>query len=392
MASSIVFLVYACALLPLFAAREDNAPCVFPFTYLGKSYSSCTAVDSDHGRLWCATTRNYDNDERWKWCGAEDSAPCVFPFIYLGKTYNSCAAVDFEDRKLWCATTHNYDKDELWRECTTKEFGGNSGGQSCHFPFIYWGQPYETCTTKHSRDGKPWCATTGNYDKDRKWSYCADTRLSADPMGPCHFPLRLNGHSWTTCVTDSSFDGEPWCSLTNNVEKDNKKVRCTASEPCSIPFTYKKRRYYACTKDGSVGEQHWCATTSNYDADKKWKTCVFQDYGGSSKNKSCVFPFEYKEKTYHQCTTEDEPTGRSWCATTSSYDKDGEWTFCADPGQETNHDGKCTFPFKYKNNTYSSCTRDGLFWGFLPWCSLTSDYNKDQKWKFCSYSERKIGH
>ena len=29
--------------------------CVFPFTYRGQSYSSCTTTESDNGAAWCAT-------------------------------------------------------------------------------------------------------------------------------------------------------------------------------------------------------------------------------------------------------------------------------------------------------------------------------------------------
>ena len=44
-------------------------------------------------------------------------------------------------------------------------------GRRCVFPFKYRGRYYKTCTTVRSR-GRPWCATTSNYDKDKKWGYC----------------------------------------------------------------------------------------------------------------------------------------------------------------------------------------------------------------------------
>ena len=32
----------------------SNRPCVFPFTFKGKSYNNCTTVDSISGKAWCA--------------------------------------------------------------------------------------------------------------------------------------------------------------------------------------------------------------------------------------------------------------------------------------------------------------------------------------------------
>ncbi len=42
-------------------------------------------------------------------------APCVFPFKYKQKYYYEC--VTFEDRNPWCATTFDYDADNKWGYC-----------------------------------------------------------------------------------------------------------------------------------------------------------------------------------------------------------------------------------------------------------------------------------
>ncbi|KAF5900285.1 cation-independent mannose-6-phosphate receptor-like, partial [Clarias magur] len=42
--------------------------CVFPFTFLGKSYSECTEDGRTNGKKWCATTANYDKDKQWGFC------------------------------------------------------------------------------------------------------------------------------------------------------------------------------------------------------------------------------------------------------------------------------------------------------------------------------------
>ena len=49
-------------------------------------------------------------------------------------------------------------------------FGGNAGGANCVFPFRYKGKMYSDCTK--ANHNKLWCATTPNYDKDKKWGNC----------------------------------------------------------------------------------------------------------------------------------------------------------------------------------------------------------------------------
>uniref|UniRef100_A0A670JL49 Fibronectin type-II domain-containing protein n=1 Tax=Podarcis muralis TaxID=64176 RepID=A0A670JL49_PODMU len=99
---------------------------------------------------------------------SKEAPKCAFPFIFEGKLYMNCTASGRNDGKLWCSTTSNYDVDKKWMFC--EDSGKES--PSCTFPFIYKGNSYSTCTTEGMSDGKHWCATTSNYDKDEKWMYC----------------------------------------------------------------------------------------------------------------------------------------------------------------------------------------------------------------------------
>ncbi|AWP20381.1 putative cation-independent mannose-6-phosphate receptor [Scophthalmus maximus] len=45
-------------------------------------------------------------------------------------------------------------------------------GDVCVFPFVLMKRSYLACTSDERTDGKKWCATTANYDKDRKWGFC----------------------------------------------------------------------------------------------------------------------------------------------------------------------------------------------------------------------------
>ncbi|XP_034279017.1 epididymal sperm-binding protein 1-like isoform X1 [Pantherophis guttatus] len=324
------------------------------------------------------------------------SLPCVFPFLYEGKFYPSCTTDGSSKDISWCALTDNYDEKRLWKQCAVTEYGGNSGGKPCVFPFLYMSHVYYTCTAKSDRKGQFWCSTTGNYDKDKKWSYCADTRLDANyPTSPCVFPFIFENNLYSTCTIDGRSDGRLWCSISSNFDIEPMWVYCEPSDPapCSFPFIYRNKSYYSCTTDGALYNQLWCATTPTYDNDSKWKSCSFQEYGGNSNGQPCVFPFNYKGDAVTTCIDEDEKNeknGRFWCATTENFDVDMKWSFCADTRLNKKKDMEskepCFFPFNYKKKVYSACTTDGTS-GWKLWCSLTANYNTDHKWRFCEPSD-----
>ncbi|XP_015748474.1 PREDICTED: uncharacterized protein LOC107328244 [Acropora digitifera] len=54
--------------------------------------------------------------------------------------------------------------------CQLLSQGGNSDGLCCHFPFTYKNTSYNSCINK-DREAL-WCATTKNFDKERKWGFC----------------------------------------------------------------------------------------------------------------------------------------------------------------------------------------------------------------------------
>uniref|UniRef100_A0A087X893 Matrix metalloproteinase-9 n=1 Tax=Poecilia formosa TaxID=48698 RepID=A0A087X893_POEFO len=176
--------------LRTYFGSEANAVCHFPFTYFGKLYTSCITEGRSDNLPWCATTADYDKDKKYGLCQSEllftfdgnaDGAPCVFPFIFQGKMYKSCTTDSRINGQRWCATTSNYDTDKKYGICPKRDttvIGGNSEGDPCHFPFVHQGRAYYQCTTDGRTDLKLWCSTTDNYDRDQRWGFCPDLGVS----------------------------------------------------------------------------------------------------------------------------------------------------------------------------------------------------------------------
>uniref|UniRef100_A0A670JGU6 Fibronectin type-II domain-containing protein n=1 Tax=Podarcis muralis TaxID=64176 RepID=A0A670JGU6_PODMU len=220
---------------------EPKDLCAFPFMYNGKLYESCTTHGMSQKKPWCSLTADYNADLQWTYCPDEvaESPPCIFPFIFKRQFYYSCTTDGRRDKKPWCATTGDYDTDKKLKLCP--EEPGKRKSPSCTFPFIYKGNSYSTCTTEGMSDGKHWCATTSNYDTDKKWMYCNVTGRKRTAkvfgLGPsCVFPFIYNGKSYSACTTDGMSDGKCWCATTSNYDLDKKWMYCND--------TGKRRRAY----------------------------------------------------------------------------------------------------------------------------------------------------
>uniref|UniRef100_A0A3B3X063 Fibronectin type-II domain-containing protein n=1 Tax=Poecilia mexicana TaxID=48701 RepID=A0A3B3X063_9TELE len=98
--------------------------------------------------------------------GTSEGDACHFPFVFQGREYHSCTSDGRTDGKLWCATTDSYDRHDKFGFCPNRD--------PCHFPFVFRGTPYNQCTNDGRTDFRLWCATTGNYDRDQRGGLCPD--------------------------------------------------------------------------------------------------------------------------------------------------------------------------------------------------------------------------
>ncbi|MBZ3890150.1 Matrix metalloproteinase-9 [Sciurus carolinensis] len=197
------------AVLSTYRGNANGAPCHFPFTFEGRSYSTCITAGISDGSPWCGTTANYDTDHQYGLCPSEklytyegnaDRKPCVFPFVFEGKSYSACTTQGRSDGRHWCATTPNYDVDKLYGFCPNRAdaavIGGNSAGEMCVFPFTFLGQEYSACTVQGRTDNRLWCATTSNFDTDKKWGFCPNEGVSLFLVAAHQFGHALGlGHS-----------------------------------------------------------------------------------------------------------------------------------------------------------------------------------------------------
>ncbi|GAB0184746.1 macrophage mannose receptor 1-like [Grus japonensis] len=61
-----------------------GAPCVFPFKYNKQWYAECTDAGRSDGWLWCATTADYDTDQRYGFCPSKELTEGTDSALWIG--------------------------------------------------------------------------------------------------------------------------------------------------------------------------------------------------------------------------------------------------------------------------------------------------------------------
>ena len=61
----------SCTIFASDCKTEQGSHCVFPFTYKGVTYKTCTTTESDNGAAWCATQVDSEGvvvNNQWQDC------------------------------------------------------------------------------------------------------------------------------------------------------------------------------------------------------------------------------------------------------------------------------------------------------------------------------------
>ncbi|CAF0741616.1 unnamed protein product, partial [Didymodactylos carnosus] len=101
---------------------------------------------------------------------------------------------------------------------------------------------------------------------------------------------------------------------------------------------------------------------------------------------NCFFPFQYAGQWYERCIS--DTLNDSWCSVTDNFDRDHKWKYCRTPRIKTTggtgNGSSCQFPFTYQGRSFSTCIyRSTSAFSFALFCSTTDNLDKDGSWGYC---------
>ncbi|XP_023813179.1 C-type mannose receptor 2 [Oryzias latipes] len=86
--------------------NSQGRPCHLPFLYDGQWFHNCTSIGREDGHLWCATTYDYGQDERWGFCPIKSSSCETFwdtdPLTDSCYQFNFQAALSWSEARISC--------------------------------------------------------------------------------------------------------------------------------------------------------------------------------------------------------------------------------------------------------------------------------------------------
>ncbi|KAH8070775.1 hypothetical protein JL721_4686 [Aureococcus anophagefferens] len=145
--------------------------CVFPFTYLGVEYQTCTDVGAG-ATFWCSTTASY------QFGASEDCGGCVPPTAAPTTAAPTTTTAPSNQPTATVAPTADATTiaPTAYEACTYVP-------DACVFPFTYLGVEYQTCTDVGA-GAAFWCSTTASYQFGASEDCAGCVLPSAAPSPP----------------------------------------------------------------------------------------------------------------------------------------------------------------------------------------------------------------
>uniref|UniRef100_A0A8C4NN45 Fibronectin n=1 Tax=Dicentrarchus labrax TaxID=13489 RepID=A0A8C4NN45_DICLA len=257
-----------------------------------------------------------------------------------------------------------------------------------------WEKPYQgwmvvDCTCLGEGNGRITCTSRNRCnDQDTLSSYrIGDTWTKTDAQGhPLQCLCTGNGRGEWKCERHASLH------TTGTGSRVITNIQPAVYQPATLPELPQEG---PCRSDAGLtyfigqrwiknqgSQQMICTCLGNGVSCEQWV------YGGNSGGQPCVFPFVYKGKTYHSCTSDGRSDGQLWCSTSSDFETDQKYSFCTEKNVivatrgGNSHGALCQFPFIYNGRNYTDCTAEGRR-DRMKWCGTTTNYDAEHHFGFC---------
>ena len=167
-----------CLTIPTSGGTPYPRPCVFPFTFKGRRYYSCTRDRDPKNQLWCSVSTDSNGNHvsgtgGWGHCGQD----CFQASQTTNKPTSRRPVAIISQRPTIGGTLGKTSK----LECVT--ISGVVVGKPCVLPFTFGGIKYEKCVPERGQPNISWCSTkvdaTGTHVKGN-WGHCS-CRTNQEP-------------------------------------------------------------------------------------------------------------------------------------------------------------------------------------------------------------------